>query len=98
MSKIILKTNDPGKTASILFEVLETEGKRLQYSLGLAKKRLEKFENRYNVSSDKFMAEWGAEDLKGQDMEYVEWAGEYQLALRLNERLLALKGIENVTE
>jgi hypothetical protein len=30
-------------------------------------------------------------------MEYIEWAGEYQLALRLNERLLALKGIENVT-
>ncbi len=44
-----------------------------------------------------FIAEWSAEDLKGQDMEYVEWAGEYQLALRLNERLFALKSIENVT-
>lgn len=51
MSKIILKTNDPGKTASI-FEVLETEEKRLQYSLSLAKKRLKKFEKKYNVSSD----------------------------------------------
>ncbi len=97
MSKIILKTNDPGKTASILFEVLETEEKRLQYSLSLAKKRLKKFEKKYNVSSDKFIAEWGAEDLKGQDMEYIEWAGEYQLALGLNERLFALKDIENVT-
>ena len=38
-----------------------------------------------------------AEDLKGQDMEYVEWSGEYQLALRLNERLFTLKSIENVT-
>jgi len=97
MSKIILKTNDSGKTASILFEVLETEEKRLQYSLSLAKKRLKKFEKKYNVSSDKFIVEWGAEDLKGQDMEYVEWAGEYQLSLRLNERLFAIKGIENVT-
>jgi len=44
MSKIILKTNDPGKTASILFDVLETEEKRLKYSLSLAKKRLKKFE------------------------------------------------------
>jgi len=38
-----------------------------------------------------------AEDLKVKDMEYVEWAGEYQLALRLNERSVALKSIENVT-
>jgi len=30
-------------------------------------------------------------------MEYVEWSGEYQLALRLNERLFTLKSIENVT-
>ncbi|MBC8438210.1 MAG: hypothetical protein H8D87_00785 [Deltaproteobacteria bacterium] len=97
MSKIILKTNEPDKTASILFEALETEEKRLQYSLGLAKKRLKKFEKKYNVSSDKFFAEWSAEDLKGQDMEYVEWSGEYQLALRLNERLFTLKSIENVT-
>jgi hypothetical protein len=97
MDEIILKTKDPDKAAGILFEALETEAKRLQYSLNIAKKRLKKFERKYNISSDKFIAEWSAEDLKGQDMEYVEWAGEYQLALRLNERLFALKGIENVT-
>ena len=44
MTEIILKTNEPGKAASILFEVLETEERRLQYSLNLAKKRLKKFE------------------------------------------------------
>jgi len=97
MAEIILKTKDPGKVAGILFEVLDLEAKRLQYSLSLAKNRLAIFERKYNISSDKFIAEWSAEDLKGQDMEYIEWAGEYQLALRLNERLLALKGIENVT-
>ncbi len=97
MTEIILKTDEPGKAASILFEALETEEIRLQYSLNLAKKRLKKYEKKYNVSSDKFVADWSAEDLKGQDMEYVEWAGEYQLALQLDERLFALKSIENVT-
>ena len=53
-------------------------------------------ERKYNISSDKFIAEWSAEDLKGQDMEYIEWAGEYQLFSRLNERLVVLKSIENV--
>ena len=97
MAEIILKTKDPGKVEGILFEALDLEAKRLQYSLSLARNRLANFERKYNISSDKFIAEWSAEDLKGQDMEYIEWAGEYQLALRLNERLLALKGIENVT-
>jgi len=33
MSKIILKINESDKTASILFKALETEEKRLLYSL-----------------------------------------------------------------
>ena len=98
MAKIILKTNELEKATGILFEALEKEAQRLQYSLSLAKKRMKRFEKKYNVSSDKFFAEWSAEDLEGQDMEYVEWAGEYQLALRLNERLMTLKSIENVTQ
>ena len=97
MAEIILRTNEPDKAAGILFEVLDAESQRVQYSLRLANKRLERFEKKYNISSDKFAAELSAEDLKGKDMEYVEWAGEYQLALRLNERLVALKSIENVT-
>jgi hypothetical protein len=36
-----------------------------------------------------------AEDLKGKDLEYVEWAGEYHLFSRLNERLAVLKSIKN---
>jgi len=43
------------------------------------------------------MSEWSAEDLEGKDMEYVEWAGEYQFFVRLNERLHILESIENVS-
>ena len=96
MTEIILKTNAPDKAAHILKEALETEASRIKYSLNLAKKRLERFESKYNISSAKFINEWSAEDLKGQDMEYVEWAGEYQLFSRLNERLEVLESIENV--
>ena len=94
MAEIILKTNEPDKAAGILFEVLEAESQRVQYSLRLAKKRLERFEKKYNISSANVAVELSAEDLEGKDMEYVEWAGEYQLALRLNERSMALKSIE----
>jgi hypothetical protein len=96
MAEIILKTNRPDKAPQVLREALETEALRLRYSLNLAKKRLKRFETKYNISSDKFINEWSAEDLKEADLEYVEWAGEYQLFSRLNERLVVLKSIENV--
>ena len=97
MAEIVLKTTKPDKAVEILIDALKTEGSRLKYNLRLAKNRLKRFEKKYNVSSEIFIKNWGAENLKGEDMEYVEWAGEYQLSLRLNERLVTLKSIEHVT-
>ncbi len=97
MAEIILKTDTPDKAAEVLKDALGTETLRLEYSLNLAKKRLKGFEIKYNISSERFINEWSAEDLEGEDLEYVEWAGELQLSLRLNERLVALKSIEHVT-
>ena len=96
MDELVFKTDKPDKAAEVLKDALETETLRLKYSLNLAKKRLKRFEVKYNISSKKFINEWSAEDLKGEDLEYVEWAGEYQLFSRLNERLAVLKSIENV--
>lgn len=96
MAEIILKTNKPHEATEILKEALKTETLRLKYSLSIARKRLKRFETKYKVTSDKFINEWSAEDLKGQDLEYVEWAGEYQLFSRLNERLVVLESIEDV--
>ena len=96
MAEIRLKTDRLDKAVEVLKDALEIETLRLKYSLNLGKKRLKRFENKYNISSEKFINDWSAEDLKGKDLEYVEWAGEYQLFSRLNERLVALKSIENV--
>ena len=96
MAEIILKTNKPEKAVDILREALAKEASRLKYSLNLARKRLKRYEIKYNISSKKFIKEWSAEDLKGKDLEYVEWAGEYQLYSSLNERLKVLQSIENV--
>lgn len=97
MPEIILKTNMPQQAAQILSEALEIEALRLKYSLQNAKKRLAKFEKKYQISSEKFITEWSAEDLKGKDLEYVEWAGEYHLSKKLDERLNALNSISHVS-
>ena len=96
MPEIILKTDMPDQATKFLVEALETETLRLKYSMKLAKRRLSKFEEKYRVNSKEFIKEWSAEDLDGKDLEYVEWAGEYNLSMRLNERLDALKSIKHV--
>jgi len=96
MNQIILKTDMPNQAAKFLFEALETEKLRLNYSMKLAERRLSRFEKKYHVTSKEFIEKWSAEDLEGKDLEYVEWAGEYNLTKRLDERLNALKSIEHV--
>lgn len=97
MAEIIIKTDMPDQAAQVLADALETESLRLRHSLKLAKKRLSRFEKKYKVSSTTFIAEWCAEDLEGKDLEYIEWAGEYHLSRRLNDRLDALKSIQHVS-
>lgn len=64
---------------------------RLELALEMAKKRLARFEEKYGVTSEHFIAEMAAEDLEGGDDEYVQWAGEYWLMRDLEEKLTQLK-------
>lgn len=71
----------------------ESEIVKLKLALKLAKKRLNVFEEKYGVTSDYFIAEMTAEDLANNDDEYVNWAGEYKLMKRLQDKLHNLKEI-----
>ena len=96
MAEIILKTDYPQKAYEFLSEALSTEISRLEYNLSSIRKRLLKFEKKYQITSEDFIKNWTAEDLKGNDMEYVGWAGEYRLSVDLNDRLNTLKNIIHV--
>ncbi len=91
MAKIILNTDTPDRVLRILKETLHTEMLRVRRSLELTRNHLERFEGKYNISSETFISEWSAEDLEGGDMEYIEWAGEYRIATNLTERIEALE-------
>ncbi|MEZ4768483.1 MAG: hypothetical protein R2844_08660 [Caldilineales bacterium] len=67
---------------------------RLELALRLARERLLPFEKRNGVSSEYFIANMAAEDLEGKDDEYVQWAGEYRLMKRLEEKLTRLQEVE----
>lgn len=97
MAQIIMNTDVPDKAIQVVKEALATETSRIKHSLNLAEKKLKRFEKKYNISSEQFINQWTAEDLKGKDIEYVEWAGEYKLFSRLNDRFHILESIKSVT-
>ena len=73
---------------------INSEIAKLELALKLAAERLAPFEEKYGVTSDYFIAEMTAEDLAGEDEEYVRWAGEYRLMRRLREKLSKLQEID----
>jgi hypothetical protein len=83
-----------GEARHLVQSVIESEVTRLELALGLARKRLLPFEQKYGVTSEDFISKMAAEDLEGGDDEYVHWAGEYQLAQRLREKIRRLQEIE----
>ena len=72
---------------------IKSEVTRLELARKLARERLTPFEQEYGVTSEYFISEMAAEDLKGGDDEYVRWAGEYKLMQRLQEKLRQLQEI-----
>jgi len=57
MPRIILKTDMPDQAARVLTEAIETESRRLKYSMELAKTRLSKFERKYKTGHRTFVWE-----------------------------------------
>jgi hypothetical protein len=63
----------------------------LRVGIERSKRRLAHFEQNYGVDTDHFLRKMTAEDLKGGDLEYVEWAGEAKLLEGLEAELMELE-------
>ena len=94
MSTIYVEpAQNANQVLTLVQSAIEGERTRLELSLKLARERLVPFEQKYSVSSEYFISEMAAEDLKGGDEEYVRWAGEYRLMQRLQEKNRQLREI-----
>lgn len=98
METLMVKSPCLERATAMIKDAIAEKIALLEFSKERYRKRLEKFEQKYNVTSEKFIKEWAAEDLEGKDMEYVEWAGEYHFMLDLEEDLNILKSLEYVTQ
>jgi hypothetical protein len=94
MTTIYMDTRQFGAAQQLVKTAIDGEIARLEMALATAYKRLLRFEEKYGIRSDQFINTMSAEDLEGQDDEYVQWAGEYGLLQRLQQKLEQLRGIE----
>ncbi len=94
MIRLQIQSDTKDNAMDIIKTAIFAEIKRLEVGLQKTNKQIEKFENKYKVSSEAFQKKFTAEDMKKGDQEYIEWAGE----LKIREKILAdikrLKGIE----
>jgi hypothetical protein len=70
--------------------------KRIEIGLRKTEQEIRKFETKYHIPSEQFLNTYTAEDLEGQDEEYISWVGEIKLLQALREELHALQEIEYV--
>ncbi len=88
--------SDRADIADIVKSAISAEIKKLEIGLNRTNREIKQFEDEYKISSDAFIKEFSAEDLKGGDEEYIRWAGELKLRDRILEELEKLKDIEYV--
>jgi hypothetical protein len=91
--KIISDKEDITKTIK---SAIYAEIKRLEIGLNRTNREIKRFEDEYKTSSEIFLKEFTAEDLKGGDEEYISWRGELEIRKRIIEELEELKDIEYV--
>lgn len=77
--------------AQTVVSAIEEYKTRLRTEIARGKRRLARFEKKYNVSTDYFLENMAAEDLEGNDLEYVNWAGEAMLLAGLEQELSDLE-------
>lgn len=76
MDKDLLDHADPAELRQYL--------ERLDMNLQAVRRRLRRFEDEHGLTTAEFHARLQAGEMKGLD--YAEWAGEYETALRLERQ------------
>lgn len=77
--------------AQSILSAIEAYKMRLRAGILRAERRLSEFERHYGVDTDYFLQNMTAEDLQGEDVEYVTWAGEAKLLSGLQDELAELE-------
>ncbi len=94
MTRLQICSDEKDRVVSVIQTAISSEIRRLELGLEKTNRQIEKFEREYHISSDHFLRNYNAEDLKTGDEGYIQWAGEMKVRERILEDLNHLKDIE----
>lgn len=94
MTRLQIQSDTQESAIDLIRSAIAAEVSRLEFGLKATERHIHLFEERYRVSSDVFLRDFAAEDLSDGDREYVAWAGELQLRVRIVSALETLQGIQ----
>jgi hypothetical protein len=94
MTRLQIYSDEKDRVVSVIQTAISSEIRRLELGLEKTNRQIEKFEREYYISSDHFLRNYTAEDLKTGDEGYIQWAGEMKVRERILEDLNHLKDIE----
>jgi hypothetical protein len=95
MTELIVKSSSRAKhkvARAILREALDRQQKMLQAALLKTTESLSSFEHRYDLDSARFFSQYQNGKTDDRD-DYVDWAGEYQILLSIQNQLDCLEEI-----
>jgi len=90
----IITDKDKKDIEGIIKSAISAEIKRVKIGLRKTDENIKKFEKQYNITSERFLQRYSAEDLNDGDDEYVRWVGEIEIRKRILSNLHELKAIK----
>lgn len=98
MTTVQIKSDSDSDTMDIIKTAINAELKRFELGLQKTERQIAKFEDEYKISSETFLKQFTAEDMKNGDPEYIVWAGELKIRERILKDINRLKEIQYVAK
>lgn len=93
MKTLVLEYESPVALDNTIYHAIQHEIERLALAIRLSKNALLNFEQHYNMASNEFFEKMEQGELD-DSADFVEWAGEYELLQRAEEKLYGLRNVK----
>ena len=92
MKQLVLEYESPLTLDVSITQAIRREIGLIALAVRLSKQALARFEQKYRLASDEFFIRMESGEL-GDSADFIEWAGEYELLQRAEQKLRGLQGL-----
>ena len=93
MSNLVNISSRDERLLLSLDDAVKAEIKSLELGIKRASQKIKKFERKYKISSEEFYGAFSNGEL-GDDADFMEWAGEYEILADLKQDIEKLRRID----